>query len=54
MMEFDPPPSPPDIILAPAVISWGVFVSKNLDGEMEIYPLKANSTIPQSRLSPYT
>jgi hypothetical protein len=44
-VEFDPPPSPPDIISAPAIKSWGFFMAKNLGGGMEIYPLKANSTL---------
>jgi hypothetical protein len=47
-VEFDPPPSPPDIILALVVISRGFFVSKNLDGEIEIYPLKTNFTYIKS------
>jgi hypothetical protein len=37
-VEFDPPPSPPDIILASGINSRGFFVSKHLDGEPKCIP----------------
>jgi hypothetical protein len=32
-VEFDPPPSPPDIILALGMNPKGFFIAKNLDEE---------------------
>jgi hypothetical protein len=45
--EFDPPPSPPDIILASGTNTRGFFVAKNLNGEIRGIPLKPNYALPQ-------
>jgi hypothetical protein len=39
--------------MAPTFSGWGFFVLKNLDGEIEVYPLKANSTYTKSHSVKY-